>query len=302
MVIYRLIVTEWVEWQEVNMKNNTNKVIKLNEAKDQLSEYNGFKELQKSVGGLSTITDEKLAIIASKMPEINRANHTAGRSQTQTTNQLMSLTMMTDSPYRMMRQCLSQIERKRSALEESYFKMKKKSILIKQWYEKGDEMSVIKAQEAESLAFRQKDYIDGALKEIATFQCAYDEIRKSHNIPEKWDERDAEIAEIDHHIKQAFRQAHRDVVQTGSITGGNMEYLEQYGIHIQTATKIIRDYVVSEDEMINKGKMPTVQHLYAFLDRMAFQFNDAHKIVMKRIGIKELIKEDFLYLEDKDDN
>jgi hypothetical protein len=284
------------------MKKNTNKVIKLDEVKDQLSEYNGFKELQKSVGGLSTITDEKLAIIASKMPEINRANHTAGRSQTQTTNQLMSLTMMTDSPYRMMRQCLSQIERKRMALEESYFKMKKKSILIKQWYEKGDEMSVIKAQEAESLAFRQKDYIDGALKEIATFQCAYDEIRKSHNIPEKWDERDAEIAEIDHHIKQAFRQAHRDVVQTGSITGGNMEYMEQYGIHIQTATKIIRDYVASEDEMINKGKMPTVQHLYAFLDSMALQFNNAHKLVMKRIGIKELIKEDFLYLEDKDDN
>ena len=284
------------------MKNNTNKVIKLNEAKDQLSEYNGFKELQKSVGGLSTITDEKLAIIASKMPEINRANHTAGRSQTQTTNQLMSLTMMTDSPYRMMRQCLSQIERKRSALEESYFKMKKKSIMIKQWYEKGDEMSVIKAQEAQSQALRQKDYIDGALKEIATFQCSYDEIRKSHNIPEKWDERDAEIAEIDHHIKQAFRQAHRDVVQTGSITGGNMEYMEQYGIHIQTATKIIRDYVASEDEMISQGKMPTVQHLYAFLDSMAVQFNDAHKLVMKRIGIKELIKEDFLYLEDKNDN
>ena len=290
----------WVVVQGVNM--NTNKVIKLNEVKDQLSEYNGFKELQKSVGGLSTITDEKLAIIASKMPEINRANHTAGRSQTQTTNQLMSLTMMTDSPYRMMRQCLSQIERKRSALEESYFKMKKKSIQIKQWYEKGDEMSVVKAQEAESQAFRQKDYIDGALKEIATFQCSYDEIRKSHNIPEKWDERDAEIAEIDHHIKQAFRQAHRDVVQTGNITGGNMEYMEQYGIHIQTATKIIRDYVASEDEMISQGKMPTVQHLYAFLDSMAVQFNDAHKLVMKRIGIKELIKEDFLYLEDKNDN
>ena len=281
------------------MKTNTSKVIKLNEAKDQLSEYNGFKELQKSVGGLSTITDEKLAVIASKMPMIDRANHTAGRSQTQTTNQLMSLTMMSDSPYRMMRQCLSQIERKRGALEESYFKMKKKAILIKQWYEKGDEMSVIKAQEAEAQAFRQKDYIDGALKEIATFQCAYDEIRESHNIPEKWDERDAEIAEIDHHIKQAFRQAHRDVVQTGSITGGNMEYMEQYGVHIQTATKIIRDYVASEDKMINEGKMPTVEHLYAFLDSMAVQFNDAHKLVMKRIGIKELLKDESLYLEDK---
>ena len=285
------------------MKANTimkDKVIQLDEAKDQLSEYNGFKELQKSVGGLSTITDEKLAVIASKMPAIDRANHTAGRSQTQTTNQLMSLTMMSDSPYRMMRQCLSQIERKRGALEESYFKMKKKAILIKQWYEKGDEMSVLKAQEAESQAFRQKDYIDGALKEIATFQCAYDEIRESHNIPEKWDERDAEIAEIDHHIKQAFRQAHRDVVQTGSITGGNMEYMEQYGVHIQTATKVIRDYVASEDKMIAEGKMPTVEHLYAFLDSMAVQFNDAHKLVMKRIGIKDLIKEDFLYLEDKE--
>jgi hypothetical protein len=285
--------------QEINMKTNTNKVIKLDEAKDQLSEYNGFKELQKSVGGLSTITDEKLAVIASKMPAIDRANHTAGRSQTQTTNQLMSLTMLSDSPYRMMRQCLSQIERKRGALEESYFKMKKKAILIKQWYAKGDEMSVVKAQEAEAQAFRQKDYIDGALKEIATFQCSYDEIRESHNIPEKWDERDAEIAEIDHHIKQAFRQAHRDVVQTGSITGGNMEYMEQYGIHIQTATKIIRDYVASEDAMISEGKLPTVEHLYAFLDSMAVQFNDAHKLVMKRIGIKELIKEDFLYLEDR---
>ena len=279
------------ELQETNIIN-TNKVVSLDE-------YKGFQALQKSVGGLATITDEKLAIISQKMVEVDRACHTAGRSDTQTTNQLMTLTMMTDSPYRRLRQCLAQIEQKRTALEESYFKMKKKAILIKQWYEKGDEMSVIKAQEAESQAIRQKDYIDAAFKEIATFQCAYDEIRESHNIPEKWDERDAEIAEIDHHIKQAFRQAHRDVVQTGSITGGNMEYMEQYGVHIQTATKIIRDYVASEDKMISEGKMPTVEHLYAFLDSMALQFNDAHKLVMKRIGIKEIIKEDFLYLEDK---
>ena len=265
----------------------------------QLSEYKGFQALQKSVGGLATITDKKLAIIAEKMVEIDRVNQTAGRSQTQTTNQLMSLTMMTDSPYRRLRQCLSQIERKRTALEEAYFKMQKKKLLIGQWYEKGDELSVIKAQEAESNMIRQKDYIDGAFKEIATFQCAYDEIRESHNIPEKWDEKDAELAEIDHHIKQAFRQAHRDMVNTGRIGLGNMEYLEQYGIHIQTATKVIADYIAGEDKMISDGKMPTVRHLYAFLDRMAETFHDAHKDVLNRIGIKELIKDEFLYLEDK---
>ena len=268
----------------------------------QLSEYKGFQALQKAVGGLATIDDKKLAVIAEKMVAIDRANHTAGRSQTQTTNQLMSLTMMTDSPYRRLRQCMSQIEKKRKALEESYFKMQKKKILVDQWYEKGDEMSVIKAKEAEAGMIRQKDYIDGAFKEIATFQCAYDEIRESHNIPEKWDERDAEEAEIDHHIKQAFRQAHRDMVNTGRIGLGNMEYMEQYGIHIQTATRIIADYIAGEDKMIKEGKMPTVKHLYAFLDRMADTFHDAHKDVMDRIGIKELIKDEFLYLEEKEDD
>jgi len=279
------------------MKQNA--VKKQDDNVTQLSEYKGFQALQKSVGGLATITDEKLAIIAEKMVEIDRVNHTAGRSQTQTTNQLMTLTMMTDSPYRRLRQCMSQIERKRKALEEAYFKMQKKKVQVENWYEKGDEMSVIRAREAEAGMIRQKDYIDGAFKEIATFQCAYDEIRESHNIPENWDEKDAEEAEIDHHIKQAFRQAHRDMVNTGRIGLGNMEYMEQYGVHIQTATKIIADYIASEDKMIAEGKMPTVKHLYAFLDRMAETFHDAHKAVMERIGIKELLKEDFLYLEKK---
>ena len=281
-----------MEHQEIKMKENTQKILSLDE-------YKGFKALQKSVGGLTTITDEKLAVIAKKMVEIDRANHTAGRSNTQNTNQLMSLTMMTDSPYRRLRQCMSQIENKRGALDEAYFKMKKQQIEIKDWYEEGSELSVINAQEAEHQMLRSKDYIDGAFKEIAVFQCAYDEIREAHNIPENWDERDAEEAEIDHHIKQAFRQAHRDMVKTGRIGLGNMEYMEQYGIHIQTATKIIADYIASEEKMIAEGKFPTVNQLYAFLDRMAEMFHDAHKDVMKRIGIKDLIKEDFLYLENK---
>ena len=281
-----------MEHQEIKMKENTQKILSLDE-------YKGFKALQKSVGGLTTITDEKLAVIAEKMVEIDRANHTAGRSNTQNTNQLMTLTMMTDSPYRRLRQCLAQIERKRASLDESYYKMKKQQVEIKDWYEEGSELSVINAQEAEHQMLRSKDYIDGAFKEIAVFQCAYDEIREAHNIPENWDERDAEEAEIDHHIKQAFRQAHRDMVNNGRIGLGNMEYMEQYGIHIQTATKMIYDYIISEDKMIAEGKLPTVNQLYAFLDKMAKTFHDAHKDVMKRIGIKDLIKEDFLYLEDK---
>ena len=86
--------------------------------------------LQESVGGLATITNEKLEIISKKMVAIDRANNTAGRSDTQTTNQLMTLTMLTDSPYRRLRQCLAQIEKKRNALDEAYFKMNTISILL----------------------------------------------------------------------------------------------------------------------------------------------------------------------------
>ena len=140
------------------MENNANKIVKFDTNKT--DEHKSHLALQESVGGLATITDEKLAIISQKMVAIDRANNTAGRSETQTTNQLMTLTMLTDSPYRRLRQCLAQIEKKRGALDEAYFKMKKQQVLIKQWYEKGDEMSVLKAQEAEHGMMRNKNYGD----------------------------------------------------------------------------------------------------------------------------------------------
>ena len=99
------------------MENNANKIVKFDTNKT--DEHKSHLALQESVGGLATITDEKLAIISQKMVAIDRANNTAGRSETQTTNQLMTLTMLTDSPYRRLRQCLAQIEKKRGALDEA---------------------------------------------------------------------------------------------------------------------------------------------------------------------------------------
>ena len=172
---------------------------------------------------LPTMTDNKIAKINERMVEIDRANKTTGRKNTQTTNQLMTLTMMTDSPYRRLRQCLAQIENKRGALENAHFRTLKLNANIKKWQAKGDEMSLIKIAEAEHSKANQMIYVEGALKEIAIFQEAYDEIRRNNNIPEEWDERDAEMDEIRHHIRQAFRQAHRDTLHLGSISVGIAE-------------------------------------------------------------------------------
>ena len=92
--------------------------------------------------GLDTMTPAKIAKISDKMVEVDRANKTLGRRNTQTTNQLMTLTMLTDSPYRRLRQCLAQIESKRLALEDAYFRYEKTKLKIKRWEEKGDELSL----------------------------------------------------------------------------------------------------------------------------------------------------------------
>ena len=252
------------------------------------------------ISNLPTMTADKIAKINERMVEIDRANKTLGRRNTQTTNQLMTLAMMTDSPYRRLRQCLAQIQKKRQAIEEAHFRTLKINVNIKTWQIKGDEMSLIKIAEAEHNKQNGMLYVEGALKEIAIFQEAYDEIIKNNNIPEEWDERDAEMDEIRHHIRQAFRQAHRDTLHLGSISVGNAEYLEQYGIHLHTAQNVINKYVTECQRLIDEDdKMPNVTHLYEFLDHCVEVFGKEYEHVMKHIGIDTLVRNEYLYRSTK---
>ena len=248
------------------------------------------------IQNLPTITSKKMAKISERMVEIDRANKTAGKRNTQTTTQLMSLTMLTDSPYRRLRQVLAQIENKRTAVESTYWKLRKSKLLRDRWAEKGDELSMIKLEEAEHGLERSKIYIDGALREIGALQDAYEEIRKNNNIPEFWDEEDAEKDEIRHHVRQAFRQGHRDMILTGHITQGNAEYFEQYGIHLQTAQRVIGDYINSCEKMMDEeGTMPSVNHFYTFLDKCVENFGEEYIKVMNHIGINDLVRSEWLF-------
>ena len=257
---------------------------------------NELAEIQNNIIGLPTVTKEKMALINERQVEIERARQTLGRKNTQTTNQLMTLTMLTDSPYRRLRQCIIQIESRKKALRSAYYSFQKSEIEIREWEEKGDELSLINIQEAKAGAEESKVYIDGALKELAVFQEAYEEIRKSNNIPVLWDEEDAEMDEIRHHIRQAFRQSHRDMILTGSISQGNAEYLEQYGIHLQTARNFIAQYIAGVEKLINEeGKMPNIDHLYEFLDSCVEVFGEEYIKVMNHIGITELVRSEWLF-------
>ena len=59
---------------------------------------NELAQIQNSIRGMATITSDKIQKISERMVEMERANNSLGRKNTQTTNQLMTLTMLTDSP------------------------------------------------------------------------------------------------------------------------------------------------------------------------------------------------------------
>ena len=233
--------------------------------------------------------------ITERMVEVERANNSLGRRNTQTTNQLMTLTMLTDSPYRRLRQILTQIETKSDALRSNFFNHQKTKLKIKKWEKQDTPLSRIKIAEAQAGMANGKKYIEGALKEIGIFQDAYEEIRKNNNIPEEWDEEDAEKDEIRHHIRQAFRQSHRDMILHGTISQGNAEYMEQYGIHLQTARNYIKQYIDQCEELIAEKSYPTIDHLYEFFDKCVEVFGEEYIKVMNHIGIKNLVRSEWLF-------
>ena len=280
-----------VLYQELNMDNN------IEEHEKGIGK--GIIKLHESMNGLATMDSNKIAKVSERMVEIDRAINTLGRRNTQSTVQMMTLSMLTDSPYRRLRQCVIEINKRREALESNYYNLRKNEVKVKRWKEKGDELSLIKAEEVEAGIPRAKVYIDGALKEIAVLQEAYDEIRKNHNIPEEWDEMDAEMDEIRHHLRQAFRQSHRDMMFSGKIQQGNAEYLEQYGVHLQTATDVIGKYIATCDKILAEGKVPNINHYYEFLDNCVEIFGEEYTNVMKHMGLDNIVRQEFLYRSTK---
>jgi hypothetical protein len=268
-----------------------------------------------------TFDEKKLALVAKRMPEINRATRIFGKQNSQATGKLMSLHMIAQSPYRRMKQCLAKIERKRSALKENIFKLrenkveldrylyKQKKLLnkiadIEEGKEDGDPVLLnfdlqdldIKIQKLAADISDSNVYIEAALKEIGMYQESYEEIRESYDIPKKWDEGDMERREIEEHVKTAFLHAIRDVEMTSRLNVGTHEYLEQYGINPHTAYKLVQEYLNNVDNFSGGAQ---IEMLYDFLDKMYDEFKDEYKKAMKRLGLKTLISKDFLYVEDK---
>ena len=235
--------------------------------------------------------NSKIMKITENLPEFNHSKKMFGRTNSQYTSHLMTLTMLGDGPYHYMKQCMAQINKKTTALKDTYFKMKKSACKIKQWEEKGDEFSLILAEEAKVNIVELEDGITHTLREIKMYQEAYEEIREHHGIDENWDEADFNKLEEENHIRMAFRIAVRRLMEHGSIDRATSEYFEANGIHPMSGERLTKEFHKKTLELLDEGKAPVVKHFHDFLDNMVEMFKGSHKDTMERIGIKSIIRE-----------
>lgn len=251
---------------------------------------------------LPSLSDKAVAKIQERMPEIHRATKAFGRNNSPVENKLMSLNMISHSPYKQLKQCLSQIEKKRNALKEAYFKAAKddnrlahlEHKLQQEGLDKFEKRSIeIKIMELQTNMADSKIYIEGALKSIGDFQDAYEQIRINNNIPEDWDEKDFIEAEFENHIKTAFQHAMRDLQSAGRAAHSTLEYFEQYGIKPAIGYAEAMKYLA-------ENKEGDIESLYAWYDEMYEKYKDCPKKAMKHIGLDEIYNKDFIYLETKD--
>jgi hypothetical protein len=243
----------------------------------------------------SAISEEGLQKICDRLPELHRGKSVFGRKNSQTTSTLMTMTMLADSPYRQMKQCLSQIDNKRNALIEAHFRTKKNKVKIERWEKSGDALDAVEAEEAKVQMEQIKSSAENAMKEIGMYQDIYDQIRTSHNIPIDWDEEDYEKTEIDHALRMGFRQAIQNLMSSGRIAISTVEYWEQFGVHPMVGEKLTRDYLSSVEAELNENKFPSVVSMHKFLDKMVEKFQDEHKHSLTRIGVDAIINHQYAY-------
>jgi len=212
--------------------------------------------------------------------------------------------MIASSPYGRLKQCLAIIEKKRSALRDNLFLLQKQRNKLKrlnlekqkitkdEFYEIDTEKINIEINEIQCLISDALLYIEGAIKELGSYQDAYLQIKENYKIPDNWDESHYEECEVQEHIKLAIQHAVRDKTMTGRINVGTQEYLEQFGIHPIAVDKLISTYLNGE---IKSESINNIISLYTFIDFAANQFKNEYKKCLERIGLKSLVTSNLLY-------
>ena len=238
-----------------------------------------------------------IAKVVEKLPELTEKAKSFGRQSTQTTISLMTLTMMNGhSPMRMLRQVLAEVDKRKGALSESQIShiKAKNNIETLQSILHPTELEIAELRHALVRMEETERYINGAFKDIAILIDNYERIKEAHNIDD-WDEHTFEVEEKRHHIRQGFMMLYRNMIQMGRATETPMEYLMQFGVHVQAAVAEVAGYIAVTNEKIANGEALTAKGTEDFLDAMSYKYKHCADEVTDRIfGKKDILNPEYM--------
>jgi len=145
------------------------------------------------------------------------------------------------------------------------------------------------------------------MKDILALNDMYEQLKGQVS---DFSEADVEREESKSHLKRSLVQCIRDVRQSGSITKGEQEYMEQIGVNPGKMQRMIKDYVRDEE----KTNDWTSKGLYDFVDHIVEELIDVvevDKIRMNIMGFEHESRDDITYdtkvakielLEHREDN
>jgi hypothetical protein len=189
--------------------------------------------------------------------------------------------------FKNVRQIAAEINRKKQAIDESKWRHVKNEIKLRKIEEKLEnpdlsywkriDLQVELAQMREGIA-AGTTYIEGAMKDVLALNDLYEQMKDKF---EGFTEADFEREESKSHLKRSVVQCIRDVRQSGSITKGEQEYLEQIGVNPTKMLYLIREYINKEEAKDDWS----VSALHDFVAKIVDELIDVLQVDRKKMEL-----------------
>ena len=253
----------------------------------------------------SRINSKALEKVTEFLPELDEKTTAFNRNNSQTTLSLMTLTLLGgQSPYRLLRQVLSEVQTRKISLlaaqnDHAKANAEYKKILVKLKKRPNDQVLKSDLTRCQLGLVQLEDGVNALLKDIATLIDRYNQIKEKNKITD-WDEQAFEDEEKRHHVKRAFELMYRNALDGGRPNTATIEYCQQFGIHPQICFTETCGYVEVVINLINQGENLHANHLEDFLDEMAEKYKDNVDATCERMfGVKSIANYDYMYKSQK---
>ena len=223
------------------------------------------------------INQNAVAKVNAGLPEIDQKTRMFDRNNTQTTLSMMSITMLNgQSPMRMMRQVMAEVEKRKMALAEAQVSHAEKLEDIRDLEaqinsDPDDSVLQAKLRLAYVSITTLESKINGSFKDIATLIDSYESLKAKHGIDE-WDEEAFEREEKRHHVRRGFELMYRNLMDGSRASTSTIEYMQQYGVHPQVGLTEVSGYIKYTADRIAKHELVHANDLEEFLDQMADKY------------------------------